>query len=247
MDNKNNNDLKNIKIYDIPGFFTNERIRRILVLYDITTLEDFFYAIDNSCLGRVLESSTIILKELLAAYKLLRCKYLGEDPNIIISDSMSTKEITDVLGLSSEASCELIRMKRANDFFYELSMKPLEQKKILLRKSTQLSEQSIEELVYRLQIINDYDKQISLNRQKEEKTVAMASENNGEKVNSKAKGNSVSRNKQKKVESEEEKIARLKEAVNLLPRAKVVTIETEEERLARLGALVASLPAFKRR
>lgn len=245
MENRVNYEIKNIKIYDIPGFFIHERIRRILMLYDITTLEDFFYAIDNSCLVTVLESSSIILKELLATYKLLRCKYLGETPNIIINDSMSQEEIIDALGLSFETGEELMKLKRPKDFFCKLSKKTLGQKKILLRKITQLSEQSIEELVYRLQIINDYDKLISLNRQKEEKNVAMASKNNGKKHNSKAMGNSVSR--KKKVENEEERDARLKAAVNLLPRAKVVTTETEEERLARLGALVGSLPAFRRR
>ena len=42
MNKKVTNNLKNINIYDIPGFFTNERIRRILLLCNITTLEDFF-------------------------------------------------------------------------------------------------------------------------------------------------------------------------------------------------------------
>lgn len=246
MDNKPNINLKHITLKYVPGFFKNMKIWGILMKYKIVTLDEFFGACENSDFIRELESSYFIddfelklqmLKEVSATVKLLRCKYFGEEHNIIINDGITIDEIVDRLGLSVEIREELTRIKRGNDFFYKLSKKTLQQKQAFLRRITNLSEQSIEELSHRLQIINDYEKQKEDDILKKDIPIKKQS-----------KRKKVSKTNSKKEESDEERDARLKEVIKMYhPRANVITTETEEERLQRLGALVSSLPAFKRR
>lgn len=251
MDNIN---LKYITLKYIPGFFKDERIKKILEVYNIVTLDDFFKAFENPEFMKFLESPYFIgtfqlklqiLKEISATVKLLRCKYLGENPNIDINDDITIDEVVDRLGLSVEIGKELNRVKKDKDFFYKLSKKTLNQKQAFIRRITNLNEQSIEELVYRLQIINDYEKQKEVDNLKKEspKKIQMKEEVSSKKTKEKK----AKKGKGKKEETEEERDARLKEVMKSHPRANVITTETEEERLARLGALVSKLPAFKRR
>lgn len=226
MNKKVNDDLKNIKIYDIPGFFTNERIRRILVFCDITTLEDFFYAIENSSLITMLEPSSTMLKEILATFKLLRCKYLGEDPNITINDSMSTEQIIKELGLSFETGYELMRMKKAEDLYQKLSKMSIEEKILYFKRNSNMSELALKEIAYKLQILDDYNNLKIISSIKNEIDEKSNNEDRKDilekKTNYKSKKekNKKERKSRKKVESEEEILARLRETVNLLPRAR---------------------------
>ena len=250
----NNINLKYITLKYVPGFFKDERIKKILEVYNIVTLDDFFKAFENPEFIKFLESPYFIgnfqlklqiLKEISATVKLLRCKYLGENPNIDINDDITIDEIVDRLGLSIEIGEELTRIKKDNDFFYKLSQKTLQQKQAFLRRITNLSEQSIEELSYRLQIINDYEEQKEVDKFKKEspKKTQMKEDVSSKKPKEKR----TKKGKGKKKETEEERDARLKEVMKLHPRANIITTETEEERLQRLGALVSSLPAFKRK
>lgn len=163
MENKVNYEIKNIKIYDIPGFFIHERIRRILALYNIITLEDFFNTIENTNLITMTEPTSVILIELLASFKLLSCKYLGYEPHIAINDSMLTEEIINALGLSYETGYELNRMKRDKKLFKRLSKMHLEEKILYFGKNSNMSELSQKEIAYKLQIIDDYNnKRVSI-------------------------------------------------------------------------------------
>ena len=199
MNKKDNIDLKYITLKNIPGFFINERIRKILEVLDIITLEDFFNALEDKEFIRIFLSSPAMLKEFSATIKLLRCKYLGENPNIVINDNSSIEEVIDRLGLSLETSYELIRMKRIYNFLGILSKKSLGQKQVFLRRTTNLNEKGIEEFSYKLQIINDYieeEKRKKVERQKKEKR---ESENE---------------------EIELEKLENLRAMINLLPRTR---------------------------
>lgn len=226
MNKKVDDDLKNIKIYDIPGFFTNERIRRILVLCDINTLEDFFYAIENSNLITMLEPTSTMLKEILATIKLLRCKYLGDEPNITINDSMSTEQIINELGLSLETGYELMRMKKDEDLYQKLSKMHLEEKILYFRRNSNMTESSLKEIVHKLQILDDYNNLKMTNYIKNEIEEMLSDEDIEEfvdkKSNSKSKKEKNKRESKsrKKVESEEERLEKLRATVNLLPRAR---------------------------
>ena len=151
-----NNILRQIKIDNIPGFFTNEKIMRVLEVAEISTLEDLFYAFKDKNFIKYFGLSLAILKEMSATIKLLRCKYLGENPNINLSYNSSIEEVVDGLGLSLETGYELITMERIDNFIEKLSLMSLKEKKFFLKKNTKFSKSAIEEFVNKLQIINDY-------------------------------------------------------------------------------------------
>ena len=98
----------------------------------------------------MLEPTSVILKEILATIKLLSCKYLDDNPNIIINDSMSTEQIINELGLYFETGYELIRMKRDEDLYQKLSKMHLEEKILYFRKNSNMTEVSLKEIAYKL-------------------------------------------------------------------------------------------------
>lgn len=157
--NKRDKDYwKKTKLEDIPGFFINERIRKVLEISNIYTIGEFLNISSYSYFITWFGTSPLVLKDISATIKLLRCKYLNEDPKIIINDDMYIEEIINKLGLSLETEYELLKMNRDKHFFKNLSNLSLKEKKKYFKENSNMNKISINEITIRLQIINDYEK-----------------------------------------------------------------------------------------
>lgn len=150
-----------ISIYDIPGFFSTDAIK-VLRELEIYNVGDLFSK--SSQPDFIINLGTKkVASEILSSIKLLKCKYLGEDPLIDETDELDIKEICSKFGFSTRITNSLVRAGFNYDGsklkFFEVMRKP-EIREEILRKAVKMGASSIDELVIKTQIVLDYhDKQ----------------------------------------------------------------------------------------
>ena len=105
--------MKKIEIKDEKKLFSNG-LYKILEAQNITTLEELFNFTKNprSIVSIVNEN---FYDELLNTVKLLKCKYLNEDPEIDLK-SPNVKNSFNKLGLSTRTSNSLVRYSEMNKY-----------------------------------------------------------------------------------------------------------------------------------
>ena len=147
-----------IPLVNLTGFFTSNTLA-ILQNNGIITIGDLFVRSSKpnfiDSLGKINKNIT---NEILGAIKLLRCKYLDEDPLIEEDDSLDMETIRYKFGFSIRVWNALIRYGfnwKENLKFFE-TMRNQEERDYVLRRIRNMGPVGIEEVINKTQIVFDY-------------------------------------------------------------------------------------------
>lgn len=148
-------ELKNIDINNLTVFFSTSILKQ-LTNYGITNLEQLFaFAMTPDFVTYF--NRCAIWDEVSNTIRLLRCKYLHEDPLIDINDEqIESEELYKFLGFSTRSTHCLQRIdfcKNAKEFF-EKMRNPLE--RVKLNRVRNLGENSLREILEKSNIVIHY-------------------------------------------------------------------------------------------
>jgi len=169
MNNIERKEINNIKLEEIGVPFSNGLMKH-LQENNVNTLKDFLEYADNEIKtkGEKLKdySADGIHKELLGTAKILRCKYLGEDPKIKL-ESTSIYEELRIIGFShglfnalnryTRRHVEEFRFENHRDLTLEEYLEHYMDKKLLLHVQN-LGQEKAKEYIAKTTIILDYYK-----------------------------------------------------------------------------------------
>ena len=139
------------------GFFTQNALK-LLNCNGINTLYDLFKVSKNSDFYlAMLDNDRPVYREIRAAIRLLKCKYMGTDPLISFDDDRDISDIFDALGLSIRSQNRLMRAGYSKKDIYEL-VHYEDARNVILYRIKETGKVTYEEIALKTQIVFDYNK-----------------------------------------------------------------------------------------
>lgn len=145
-------DLSQIKLSDLSGFFSRNALQK-LEEKQITNLQQLF---EEASKPEFMSQSLGIYEEVYPSTKLLRCKYLNEDPVIEEDSNLSLQDTLTRLGLSPRTKNCIIRSNifKSTTHFFEVMRSP--GRNSYLTRIRSLGKVGLTELNLKLQIVFQY-------------------------------------------------------------------------------------------
>lgn len=147
--------IKNIMINDLENLFSLHTIN-LIKQYGIFTLRDLIIIVDNPILCIEYFGITAYYDEIVNTVRLLKCKYLNEDPIININDEQEcSEEFFKLLGLRvlSQYFLSFWKGKSVKDFFSSINEASTEKQLMRIRN---FGKQQVGSLIERANIVLDY-------------------------------------------------------------------------------------------
>lgn len=169
-----NTNCSEIKLESLSGLLTDGSLK-LLSKNNISTVEDLLNISDNNDLyNMLLNNSNTTCREILGAIRLLKCKYMGIDPMIIITDTKDDfkdmKVFGKEIGFSMRTENILCRAGISPKKLYELMHDPNKEAKLYrLRNAGDLV---VQEIIFKMSIITDfYDEKEKKETSAKDKTI----------------------------------------------------------------------------
>lgn len=153
-----NDEISQINLNSFEWLLTPPALNK-LKLMGITTIGDLLMIGSSSKFLNRLDGDRHLKLQILGAIRLLRCKYLDEDPLIDENDNIDISIISEKFGFSKRTRNCLgnarFNSKRTNNKFFKL-MRNYEMREYLLSRESNIGPKVISEIIYKVQIVLDY-------------------------------------------------------------------------------------------